>query len=101
MAYCRKCGAQIDDEAVFCPKCGVLQQAVKQDISYSVSYNNQDRGSFWGGFFLTMFVPVLGLIIALIMGKPDTTKGAVRCIILELILSALLFLLVCCFIVRI
>lgn len=26
MAYCRKCGAEIDDEAVVCPKCGVPQE---------------------------------------------------------------------------
>lgn len=29
MAYCRKCGFQIDDEAVICPKCGVAQQQMR------------------------------------------------------------------------
>lgn len=27
MAFCRKCGAEIDDEAVVCPKCGVPQSS--------------------------------------------------------------------------
>lgn len=35
MSYCRKCGAQIDDEAVVCPKCGV-----PTDL-----YNKSNQGS--------------------------------------------------------
>ena len=35
MRYCRKCGSQIDDEAVVCPKCGV-----PTDL-----YNKSNQGS--------------------------------------------------------
>ena len=39
--YCRKCGKEIDDEAVVCPHCGVL--AVKRGAGFygqPVQYNN-------------------------------------------------------------
>ena len=31
MAYCRNCGAHIDDQAVICPNCGVNVQTPVQD----------------------------------------------------------------------
>jgi hypothetical protein len=55
-----------------------------------------DEGSFWGGFFLTFFFPVIGLLIALVLNKPETRRGAVRAIVVQLIVVALIFLLVIC-----
>lgn len=38
MAYCRKCGAEIGDEAVICPKCGVMQNV-------SIQIANQNKAT--------------------------------------------------------
>lgn len=72
MAYCRKCGTQIDDEAVFCPKCGVQQQAIKYERSGS-----EDSGSF-GWFILGFFFPLIGFILWLVWmnEKPKCAKMA-------------------------
>lgn len=68
MAYCKNCGAQIDDRAVICPKCGVAQNntpAVK------------DNGGFWWGT-LGCCIPLVGLILFLVWKdtKPKTSKAA-------------------------
>jgi uncharacterized membrane protein len=55
-----------------------------------------DEGSFWGGFFLTFFFPVVGLIIALVMNKKETRRGAVRAIVVQLITFAVLVLMGFC-----
>ncbi len=63
MAYCKNCGAQIDDKAVVCPSCGVPQQT--------------DNGGFgWG--VLGCCVPIVGLILFLVWKdtKPKTAKAA-------------------------
>jgi uncharacterized membrane protein len=60
------------------------------------SAQGYDEGSFWGGFFLTFFFPVVGLIIALVLNKPETRRGAVRAIVVQLITGAALFLIVFC-----
>lgn len=66
MAYCRNCGAQIDDEAVICPKCGV---SVKTPV--------QDNGGL-GWTVLGCCIPVVGLILFLVWKdtKPKTAKDA-------------------------
>ncbi|MBR3476238.1 MAG: zinc ribbon domain-containing protein [Candidatus Methanomethylophilaceae archaeon] len=70
MAYCRKCGEVIDDEAVFCPKCGVQQAPLKSDRS-------DDDGSFlWA--VLGFIIPVAGLVLWIIWlhEKPRSAKMA-------------------------
>ena len=62
MSYCRKCGSQIDEEAVICPKCGVPTNLYKRDtevvVESSADFNNfreeskymkkHDKGLFTG-----------------------------------------------------
>ncbi|MDI9428790.1 MAG: hypothetical protein GXY63_06850 [Spirochaetales bacterium] len=60
------------------------------------SAQGYDEGSFWGGFFLTFFFPVVGLIISLVLNKPETRRGAVRAIVVQLITGAVLVLIVFC-----
>lgn len=55
-----------------------------------------DEGSFFGGFLLTFFFPVVGLIIALAFNKPETRRGALRAVVVQLILGAAVFLLGMC-----
>lgn len=93
MAYCRKCGTQIDDEAVFCPNCGVQQQAIKYEKSGSY-----DSGSA-GWFILGFFFPLVGFILWLVWmnDKPKSAKmaglGALTPIILAVVLVVLIFVL--------
>lgn len=66
MAYCKKCGAEIDDQAVICPKCGVQQTP-----------EMEDKGGFlWG--LLGCCIPLVGLILYLVWKdtKPKTSKAA-------------------------
>ena len=68
MAYCRKCGAMIDDEAVICPQCGVPQQNFAPVM---------DNGGFgWG--LLGFCFPVIGLILFLVWkdSRPVTSRVA-------------------------
>ena len=68
MAFCRNCGAQIDDQAVVCPRCGVAQGA---------GMSTSDNGGFlWG--LLGCCIPLVGLILFLVWKdtKPKTSKAA-------------------------
>lgn len=66
MAYCRNCGARIDDMAVICPACGVAQKAPPVD-----------NGGF-GWTVLGCCIPIVGLILFLVLmdSKPNTAKAA-------------------------
>ena len=92
MRYCRKCGSQIDDEAVVCPKCGVPTDLYNKSNQGSANGNvtkdgiskmqdnlmgNNRKGhataSFTLGFvnLLLWLIPLLGFpgtIVGLIMG---------------------------------
>jgi len=68
MAFCRKCGAQIDDEAVICPHCGV-EQRIKP-------VSNDDGSIGWA--ILGFFIPIVGLILWAVWHseKPKSAKMA-------------------------
>ena len=68
MAFCRNCGAQIHDEAVICPQCGVEQKKI-------TAVN--DNGSF-GWWLLGCCIPIVGLILWLIWKdtQPNNAKKA-------------------------
>lgn len=87
MAYCRKCGREIDDEAVVCPFCGVSQKPQSETV---------DKGGFlWG--LLGCCIPVVGLILFLVWkdSKPKTAKaagiGALVAVIIGILWYALIF----------
>ena len=68
MAFCRNCGAQIDDNAVVCTTCGVAQNNAPAVV---------DKGGFgWGA--LGCCLPLVGLILFLVWKdtKPKTSKAA-------------------------
>jgi len=52
MAYCRKCGAEIDEEAVICPKCGVEQRPRNA---------NDDGSILWA--IIGFLIPIVGIIL--------------------------------------
>lgn len=59
MAYCRKCGKEIFDEAVICPHCGVPQNLPKQG-SDSIA---DDGNIVW--LVIGFILPVIGLLLFL------------------------------------
>lgn len=87
MAYCKKCGAEIDDQATVCPKCGVPQQTKPEVV---------DNGGFlWG--LLGCCIPLVGLILFLVWKdtKPRTSKaagiGALVSVIVYVVFYVLMF----------
>lgn len=68
MAYCKNCGAQIDDKAVICPSWGVPQNNTPAVV---------DNGGF-GWRVPGCCIPIVGLILFLVWKdtKPKTAKSA-------------------------
>ena len=86
MAFCNNYGAQIDDRAVVCPKCGVPQNDTPPVV---------DNGGFgWG--LLGCCVPIAGLILFLIWKdtKPKTAKAAGIGAIVSVVLGVLYYVLI-------
>lgn len=88
MAYCRKCGAPIDDSAISCPHCGEMQ---------SVQHSHppvEDNGGFgWG--LLGFCIPIVGLILFLVWNdsKPITAKAAGKGALISVIAGVAIYVL--------
>lgn len=69
MAYCRNCGAEINEYALTCPKCGAQQKT-------EPSAPPDEGGFLWG--LLGCCIPIAGLILFLVWKdtKPNTAKAA-------------------------
>ncbi len=77
MAFCRSCGQEIADNAVFCTNCGAQQTPENNTNTTTTTPEIQDKGGFlWG--LLGCCVPVAGLILYLLWKdtKPKTAKAA-------------------------
>lgn len=91
--FCKNCGAEIDDKAVVCPKCGV-STANNKGIAAS-----DDAPS--GGFaFLCFLFPILGLILYLVWKDTypqkahSCGKGAIIGVIVSVAVVILYFIIV-------
>ena len=92
MAYCRKCGALIDDYAAVCPKCGTPQNGGPNNPPPAA-----DNGGFlWG--LLGCCIPIVGLVLFLVWKdqKPKTAKAAGIGALVAVGFSALWYVLVLC-----
>ena len=86
MAYCKNCGAEIDDLATICPRCGVYQETKPAVV---------DNGGFgWG--LLGFCIPIVGLILFLVWKdtKPRTSKAAGKGALISVIAYVVLYVLV-------
>ena len=86
MAYCKNCGAQIDDRTMTCPFCGA-----NQNTSPAVVDNG---GIGWG--ILGFCIPIVGLVLFLVWKdqKPKTAKAAGIGALVAVILGILWYVLV-------
>ena len=84
MAFCKNCGAQIDDNAVVCTSCGASQSTAPAVV---------DKGGFgWG--LLGYCLPIVGLILFLVWKdtKPKTAKAAGIGALVSTILAVVLYI---------
>lgn len=65
--FCKNCGAQIADQAVICPKCGVAQQPAGQpavqttNVYQTINQQPISTKNKWIAFVLCFFLGVLGI----------------------------------------
>lgn len=89
--FCNNCGAEIDDKAVVCPKCGC-----------PVTDPNDESST--GFFVLGMLFPLIGFILWLVfkdkspLKAASAGKGAITGIIIEAILTIVSIFAGSCFI---
>lgn len=81
MAYCKRCGAPISDQAMVCPSCGAEQ--------YTPPTMQDNGGIGWG--ILGCCIPIVGLVLFLVWKdqKPKTAKAAGLGALVAVILGAL------------
>lgn len=103
MTYCKYCGNELQNDDVFCSKCGAnieAQQYNNNDFTtiFDKVDNIQDSGHVaWG--LLGFLFPVIGLILFLVWKdeKPKTAlmagKGALISVILCVAATVLIFIL--------
>lgn len=89
MKYCSHCGAELEDEAVVCVKCG---------CSVSGSKQKEDPSESTVGYaILGFFVPIIGLILFLLWNDEyprrakSAGKGALISVIVSVITSIIVF----------
>ena len=86
MAYCKKCGREIDNAATHCSYCGAAQNdapAAPQAVD--------NGGIGWG--LLGCLIPIVGLILFLVWrdSKPKTSKAAGVGALVSVIISVVLY----------
>ena len=75
--YCSKCGAELHDEAVVCPKCGCAVDGVKVVNDQNATPQKKNVIALVG-FILSFFVAIAGLIcgiIGLVQSKKLNEEG--------------------------
>lgn len=89
---CKKCGAQLDNNATVCPQCGVPTE------NYS---RTGDAGLLVVGFVCAFIFPVLGLILGVVARKrADSTSRYAPALLIVLSVVNLVIGLVFCAILR-
>lgn len=83
--YCKYCGAQIDDRAVICPKCGAPVKNTALDDAPNMGYA-----------VLGFFFPLVGFILYLVWkpNRPLRAKSAGKGALIGFITIAVLYILV-------
>ena len=86
MAFCKKCGREIDNAATHCSYCGAAQNEA------AAAPQVVDKGGFgWG--LLGFLIPIVGLILFLVWrdSKPKTSKAAGKGALISVIISVVFY----------
>lgn len=77
--YCKKCGAQIDDDAYVCVHCGALVKEMPQETAFAqngaVQTGKKTNGMAIAGFVCSFFFALLGLIFSIIGMQQCKERG--------------------------
>lgn len=95
--FCSKCGTEFRNGETNCPECGAnVTQTVpmQQSAYYAEAVKFTSVGGWIGWWLLTLFLPIVGWIIAICVTKDQSVKnGIVAYIVVGLILTVLLVIL--------
>lgn len=77
--YCKKCGAQIDDDAYVCVHCGALVKEMPQETAFAqnsaVQTGKKTNAMAIAGFVCSFLFAILGLIFSIIGMKQCEERG--------------------------
>lgn len=88
--YCKKCGKEIDDNAVICPSCGCATDKYEQK-----NFKNESDSSSAGWAVLGFLFPLIGLILYLVwkeelpLRAKSIGKGALVSVIVNVVIGLL------------
>ena len=87
MAYCTRCGAELQPNQQFCTQCG---KPAHDDVVVPSSSVSDEGGFGWG--LLGFCVPVAGLVLYLVWmnDKPNSAKAAGKGALISVIISFIL-----------
>ncbi len=106
MKYCSKCGNQVFDEAVICPKCGCeveqkqnnyYQQPAKKErvVNYERTQERESPSMASTALLFAFLVPIVGIILGIIgMNKYRTQEYRKKCrtaLIVGIVVQVVLF----------
>ncbi len=91
MAFCRKCGKEINDDAVMCVHCGcATEKAARTSTNQNPDYDPYSGADFVE-VLLSVLIPLAGIIMYFV--KKDTRpKAAKTCLLVGIITWALGFI---------
>lgn len=79
--FCRKCGKEIDDEAMICPFCGCATSNLQSDGN-NENIAKEDSSIAILSIVFAAFIPIVGFILGIIgIRKYKNGKNKKKCII--------------------
>lgn len=98
MAFCRNCGAQMNDEAKFCPVCGAVQAAQPAEPAQPVAAEPVERTDEEKYRYLAAlsYLNVIFMMLALLVGNDSNYvrhhANQVACLMIWYICCAIVFI---------
>lgn len=90
LVYCPDCGKEVSDSAISCPNCAYPLSKLNTQISYQINPNNQLIIAGYVATFLSLLVlPIFFMLVGIVIGVINLTKGAIGHGILQIVLSLL------------
>ena len=90
LIFCPDCGKEVSDSAIACPNCAYPLSKLNSQISYPIHPNNQLIIAGYLAIFLSLLIlPIFFMLVGIILGIINLTKGAIGHGILQIVLSLL------------